>query len=63
MSPVLSVFENGAVSYSFNLSENQREYIMSFVDYTVEQYNAISEITGLDTDYLSKGNVDYWIEY
>jgi hypothetical protein len=63
MSPVLSVFENGVVSYSFNLSENQREYIMSFVDYTVEQYNAISEITGLDTDYLSKGNVDYWIEY
>ena len=63
MSPVLSVFENGVISYSFNLSENQREYIMSFVDYTVEQYNAISEITGLDTDYLSKGNVDYWIEY
>lgn len=63
MKAVLLVFEKHLCSYTFDITEQQKDKILSLVDYTPEQYKALSEITGLDEAYFAQDNVDYRVEW
>lgn len=63
MKAVLLVFEKHLRSYTFGITEQQKDKILSLVDYTPEQYKALSEITGLDEAYFAQDDVDYCVEW
>ena len=63
MKAVLLVFEKHLRSYSFDITEQQKNKILSLVDYTPEQYEVLSEITGLDKAYFAQDDVDYCVEW
>ena len=62
MKAVLLVFENHFQSHTFDITEQQKDKILSLVDYTPEQYETLSEITGFDKIYFAQDNVDYYVE-
>lgn len=63
MKAVLLVFEKHLRSYTFDITEQHKDKILSLVDYTPEQYKALSEITGLDETYFAQDDVDYCVEW
>lgn len=63
MKAVLLVFEKHLRSYSFDITEKQKNKILSLVDYTPEQYKVLSEITGLGEAYFAQDDVDYCVEW
>lgn len=62
MNTQLLVFENHLKSQTFDITEDQKKRILSLVDYTHEQYEVLSKITGLSVEYLAQDNVDYCVE-
>lgn len=63
MKAVLLVFEKHLHSYTFDITNEQKKRILSLVDYTPEQYEVLSEITGLSKAYFAQDDVDYCIEW
>lgn len=63
MKILLLVFEKHLRSYTFDITEEQKKRILSLIDYTPEQYQVLSEITGLDKAYFAQDDVDYCIEW
>lgn len=63
MKSTLLIFEKHQCTSSFDITEEQKEHILSFIDYTPEQYETLSELTGLSKEYFTKKDVDYCIEW
>lgn len=63
MKAVLLVFEKHLRSCAFDITEQQKDKILSLVDYTPEQYKVLSEVTDLDEAYFAQDDVDYCVEW
>lgn len=63
MKALLLIFEKHLRSYTFDITKEQKDNILSLVDYTSEQYKVLSEITGLPEKYFMQDDVDYWVEW
>ena len=58
----LVVTDRHADNQTFDLTKEQVDQIYAQVAYTPEEYQLISELTGLSPQYLDNPDVDYFID-
>ncbi len=58
----LVVFETKTSSFSYDVTPEDIKKYFSEIDYSEEQEQFISELTGLPIEYIQQSNVDYYID-
>lgn len=58
----LIIFENKLSCTTFDITKEQLNEYFSYINYSTEQYQFLSSITGYPVLYFAQENVDYFIE-